>query len=48
MCKKLKKCYVITNESNKKAFIVNEGNLYTRISNGIEDYELLKIKIIKL
>lgn len=48
MDKKVKKCYVITKEGNTKAFIVSEGNLYTRVSNGIEEYEVLNTKIIKI
>lgn len=45
---KLKKCYVITNEGYDKAFIVEEGSFYTRVSNGTSEYEVLKLKIIKI
>ena len=48
MNKKLKKCYVITNEGDIEAFIVNKGKTHTRVSNGIEEYEVLNTKIIKI
>lgn len=48
MNQKLKKCYVITDEGNDKAFIINEGKSHTRVSNGIEEYEVLNTKIIKI